>query len=96
MSAFEVRGEQNGVFMEHLLQHIADKTTVLEMLTKTFQGYHFYFNSYFSNKCLIQSLCTLVIQHTLIKCNADNHRGGLVLYISVRIMKCIPFCPYVS
>ncbi|KAL3994648.1 Caspase domain family protein [Acanthocheilonema viteae] len=37
VSAFEVRGEKNGIFMKHLLQHIADETTVLEMLTKTFQ-----------------------------------------------------------
>ncbi|VDK71433.1 unnamed protein product [Litomosoides sigmodontis] len=37
VSAFEVRGEKNGVFMKHLLQHIADEATVLEMLTKTFQ-----------------------------------------------------------
>lgn len=38
VSAFEVCGEKNGVFMKHLLQHIADEATVLEMLTKTFQG----------------------------------------------------------
>lgn len=38
VSAFEVRGEKNGVFMKHLLQHIADEASVLEMLTKTFQG----------------------------------------------------------
>uniref|UniRef100_A0A1I8EBW7 CASPASE_P20 domain-containing protein n=2 Tax=Wuchereria bancrofti TaxID=6293 RepID=A0A1I8EBW7_WUCBA len=37
VSAFEVHGERNGVFMKHLLQHIADEATVLEMLTKTFQ-----------------------------------------------------------
>uniref|UniRef100_A0A915Q0Q2 Caspase family p20 domain-containing protein n=1 Tax=Setaria digitata TaxID=48799 RepID=A0A915Q0Q2_9BILA len=37
VSAFEVHGEKNGVFMKHLLQHIADEVTVLEMLTKTFQ-----------------------------------------------------------
>ncbi|KAM3719243.1 Mucosa-associated lymphoid tissue lymphoma translocation protein [Dirofilaria immitis] len=37
VSAFEVSGEKNGVFMKHLLQHIADEVTVLDMLTKTFQ-----------------------------------------------------------
>uniref|UniRef100_A0A0R3RFL9 CASPASE_P20 domain-containing protein n=1 Tax=Elaeophora elaphi TaxID=1147741 RepID=A0A0R3RFL9_9BILA len=37
VSAFEIRGEKNGVFMKHLLQHVADEATVLEMLTKTFQ-----------------------------------------------------------
>ncbi|EJD75552.1 hypothetical protein, variant [Loa loa] len=37
VSAFEVRGEKNGVFMKHLLRHITDDATVLEMLTKTFQ-----------------------------------------------------------
>ncbi|VDP11535.1 unnamed protein product [Onchocerca flexuosa] len=37
VSAFEVSGERNGVFMKYLLRHIADEVTVLEMLTKTFQ-----------------------------------------------------------
>ncbi|VDN05274.1 unnamed protein product [Thelazia callipaeda] len=38
INAFEVRGEKNGVFMKHLLRHVADEATVLEMLTRTFQG----------------------------------------------------------